>query len=99
MRCFSPPPAPHQWRSGSPLKAGRREMPDSIPGRSYQPSCSKFSVVLSETRLNTGKNSSERLSTEGTPPTGPGIHKRTVGLNPTINQPIAFDLYILIGLI
>ena len=45
---------PHQWRSGSMLKAGRQEMQCSIPGRFCQPSRSEFSVVFSNTRVNTG---------------------------------------------
>ena len=47
-------PWPHQWLRGSALKTGRREVPDSIPGRACRSSRSEFSVVFSETRLNTG---------------------------------------------
>ena len=36
------------------LKTGRREVPDSIPGRACRPNRSEFSVVFSETRVNTG---------------------------------------------
>ena len=45
---------PHQWPSDSALKPGRREVPASIPGRACRPRCSEFSVVFSETRVNTG---------------------------------------------
>ena len=36
------------------LKIGRREVPGSNPGQACRPSCSEFSVIFSETRLNTG---------------------------------------------
>ena len=36
------------------LKTGRPEVPGSNPGRACRPSRSEFSVVFSETRLNTG---------------------------------------------
>ena len=36
------------------LKTGRREMPGSNPDRACRPSCSEFSVVFSETRINAG---------------------------------------------
>ena len=36
------------------LKTGRREVPGSNPGRGCRPSRSEFSVVFSETRVNTG---------------------------------------------
>ena len=45
---------PRQWRSGSAFKAGRREVPGSNPGRACRPSRLEFSVVFSETRVNTG---------------------------------------------
>ena len=41
------------------LKTGRREVPDSKPGHACRPSRSEFSVVFSETRVNTGKDSLE----------------------------------------
>ena len=44
----------HQWLSGSALKTGRWEMPSSIPGLTCRSSLLDFSVVFSETRLNTG---------------------------------------------
>ena len=52
---------PHQWRSGSALKTGRRQVPGSIPGCACRPSRSKFSVVFFETRVNTGQDPLERL--------------------------------------
>ena len=36
------------------LKTERREVPGSNPGRACRPSRSEFSVVFSETRVNTG---------------------------------------------
>ena len=36
------------------LRTGRREEPGSNTGRACRPSCSEFSVVFSETRVNTG---------------------------------------------
>ena len=36
------------------LRTGRREVPGSNPGRACRPSHSEFSVVFSETRVNTG---------------------------------------------
>ena len=36
------------------LKTGRREVPDSNAGHACRPSLSEFSVVFSETRVNTG---------------------------------------------
>ena len=44
---------PHQWQSGSALKAGRLEVPGSIPGRACRPSRSEFSVVFPEACVNT----------------------------------------------
>ena len=43
----------HLRRSGSALKNGRREVTGSIPDRACQPNFSEFSVVFSETRVNT----------------------------------------------
>ena len=42
------------------LKTGRREVPGSNPGRAGRPSRSEFSVVFSETRVNTGWDPLER---------------------------------------
>ena len=68
------------------LKAGRREVPGSIPGRVCRPSRSEFSVVFSETRRNTGQDLLER-----SPRRARLLHaqvpKRTIGLQPTTNQP------------
>ena len=36
------------------LKTGRQEVPGPNPGRACRPSSSEFSVVFSETRVNTG---------------------------------------------
>ena len=44
-------PWPHQWLRS---KTGRREVPGSFFGRACRPSRSEFSVVFSETRVNTG---------------------------------------------
>ena len=48
------PYLPHQWRSGFAFKAGRRELSGSIPERACRLSRSMFSVVFSETGINTG---------------------------------------------
>ena len=45
---------PYQCLSSSALLTDRREVPCSIPGRACQPSPLEFSVVFSETRVNTG---------------------------------------------
>ena len=42
------------------LKTGRREVPGSNPGRSCRPSRSEFSMVFSETCVNTGYDPLER---------------------------------------
>ena len=42
------------------LETKRREVPGSNPGRACRPSCSEFSVVFSETRVNTGWDRLER---------------------------------------
>ena len=44
----------HQWPNGSALKTGRREELGKIPGRACRTSRSEFSVVFSETLVNTG---------------------------------------------
>ena len=36
------------------LETGRREAPGSNPGHACRPSCSEFSVIFSETSVNTG---------------------------------------------
>ena len=44
-------------------------------------------MVFSKTRINTGLSPSERpLPMEGTPPTDPGPHKQTIGLNPATSS-------------
>ena len=50
------------------LMRGERFSPD----RSRRPSRSEFSVVFSETCVNTGYDPLERSPTDGTPLTGPG---------------------------
>ena len=47
-------------------------MPGSNPGRACRPSRSEFSVVFSETRVNTEKDPLERPPPEDTPPIGLG---------------------------
>ena len=42
------------------LKNGRRKVPGSNPGRACRPSRAEFSVVFSETRVNTGYDPLER---------------------------------------
>ena len=42
----------HQWQNGNAQY--RRLVPGSNPGRACRPSRSEFSVVFSETRVNTG---------------------------------------------
>ena len=42
------------------LKTGRRELPGSNPDRACRPRRSEFSVVFSETRVNTGQDPLER---------------------------------------
>ena len=42
---------PHQWLRS---KTSRQEVPGSFLGQACWPSCSKFSVVFSKTRINTG---------------------------------------------
>ena len=51
---------PHQWLSGSALKTGRQQVPGSIPGSACRPSSSEFSMILSETPVNTGYDPLER---------------------------------------
>ena len=51
---------PHQWWSGSALNAGKWEVPSSIPGRACRQNRLEFSVVFSETCVNTGCNPLER---------------------------------------
>ena len=67
----------HLWRSGSVLKAGRREVPSSISGRACRPNRSEFSVVFSET----GQDLLKRPPTEGSLPVGPGPTSGQLALN------------------
>ena len=53
-KIFFPVKWPHQWRSSSALKTGRREVPGSILGHACLPSCLEFSMVFSKTRVNQG---------------------------------------------
>ena len=50
--CQTIRPWNQQWLSGSALETTGG--PSSIPGRTCRPSRSEFSVVFSETRVNTG---------------------------------------------
>ena len=43
----------YKYPSGFVLKAGRQGMPGSIPGRNCQPNRSEYSVIFSETLVNT----------------------------------------------
>ena len=52
--CQTIRPRHPQKLSISALKVGRREVPGSIFGRACRPIRSEFSVVFSETRVNTG---------------------------------------------
>ena len=58
-------------------------MPGSNPGRACRSSRLEFSVVFSETRLNTGEDPLEKPHTEDTPPIGPGPTSEQLGLKPT----------------
>ena len=58
---------PHQWQSGSALKASKREVPGSIPDRACRHSRSKFFVVFSKTRVNTGEDPLERSPRKALP--------------------------------
>ena len=54
------PNLPHQWQSSSALETGRWEVPGSISSHACRPSCSEYSVVFSETPVNTAWHSLER---------------------------------------
>ena len=58
-RCQTVRPSPRQWLH---LKTGRWEVPGSFLGRACRPSRSEFSVVFSETRVNTDKDLLKRHS-------------------------------------
>ena len=68
----------NQWRSGSALKTGTREVPGSISGCACRPRCSEFSVVFSETRVKTGQDPLERPPRRALPLQA---HKRAICLN------------------
>ena len=73
----------HQWRSGSVLKSGRREVPCSIPGRVCWPNRSKFSTVSLLNSRKYGLESFRMTQTEDTPPKGPGITSGQLALKHT----------------
>ena len=50
----------HQWPRCSALKSGRREVPGSVLDRACRPCRSEFSMVFSETRVNTSQNPLEK---------------------------------------
>ena len=78
--------SPHLWRSGTILKAGRREVPGSNPNRACRPSRSDFSVVFSETRVNMGWDPIERPPREGAFYAYAKVPSETIGLK-TYNKP------------
>ena len=55
---------PHQWRSRSALKTGRREEPGPISGHASRPNRSEISVIFSETRINKGLGSLRKTCKE-----------------------------------
>ena len=72
---------PHQLRSGSSFKAGRGEVPGSIPGGACRPTCSEFFVVLSETCVNTGQDPLKSPPPPRTFPYSPRTIVQSNGLN------------------
>ena len=60
--CQTVHPRHDQWLNRSPLNIGRRQVPGSIIGDACRPSCSEFSVVFSETCVNTAWDPLERPS-------------------------------------
>ena len=66
-------------------KTGRQEVPCSIPGRACRPSRSEFSVVFSETRVNTGQDPLERPPRRASHPLAL-VPRETIGHKP-YNQP------------
>ena len=77
----------HQWPSESGFKAGRREVPGSISGLAYRPSCSEFFVFFSETSHKYWLRSLIMSPTEGIPPdrSRPPAHNWTYTQTPTPN--------------
>ena len=63
--------APHQWRSDSALKAGRWEVPGSIPSRACRLSQLKFSHGLFQNSGKYGLGSLRKTPTEGNLPIVP----------------------------
>ena len=80
----------YQRLSGSAFKASRREVPGSNASLVCRPSRLKFSIVFSETRVNTGQDPLEISlpSTKSTPPVGPGptCGQLALFLQPNPNQ-------------
>ena len=76
---------PHQCPSRSALKIDTREATGSIPDCACLPSRSEFTLVSSETDVNTGYDPLERPH-GGTPSVG-SVSMRTIGLYPII-QPL-----------
>ena len=65
------------------LKTGKREVPGSNPVRTCRPSCSDFSAVFSETRVNTVSDPLERPPLHGEHSIYKlRSHKRTICLKP-----------------
>ena len=73
--------APHQWRSDSALKAGRWEVPGSIPSRACRLSQLKFSHGLFQNSGKYGLGSLRKTPTEGNFPIRPGATSRQLALN------------------
>ena len=59
---------PHQWPIRSALKTSRRQVPGSIRSLACRPSLSLFSVVFSETPVNTGKDPLKETPRNAFPP-------------------------------
>ena len=71
------------------LKTGRRKVPGSNPGHACRPSHLEFSVVFSETRVNTGEDPSQRPPRRHIPPVGSGpISGQLALILQPINQPV-----------
>ena len=72
------------------IKTVRQEGPGSNPGRACRPSRSEFSVVSSETRVNTGQDPLERTPRRVLHPQAQ-VPRETIGLkiyNPTLSRNI-----------
>ena len=66
------------------LKTGRQEVTGSNPGHACRPSRSEFSVIFSETRIDTGQDLLERPTRRATP-IGPGPTSGQLVLNIQLN--------------